>query len=201
MLRRSKSHRKVLMGGKKSRSEPAWHSSPVLVLRSTLKRFETCPIVSPLGHFAQPENPYGLKWRLRVRPCALPVARGGSAEEGRGLWSGVADCRVWGGALAEGVVVHQGGNEEGTWLLVVAAPTLEEQARKKTRCHYWKLFSEQHDEKQIFTWSRGRTPGTPWRVELRWWRSIGAPARKRTVHGAGSGSWRQWADHAWIGFR
>lgn len=50
--------------------------------------------------------------------CALPAARGGSAEEGRGLWSG-------GAAFAEGAVVRWGGSEEGTWLLEGAAPTLE----------------------------------------------------------------------------
>lgn len=53
------------------------------------------------------------------------MARGGSAEEGRDLWGGVGDCQVGGAAFVEGAVVHQGGNEEGTWLLEVGAPTLE----------------------------------------------------------------------------
>lgn len=54
-----------------------------------------------------------LRWRLRVRACALPVAgrgvaRGGSAEEeGGGPWSGVGDRRVEAAAaFAEEVVLH-----------------------------------------------------------------------------------------------
>lgn len=70
--------------------------------------------MSPLARLAHPDDLHRLKWRLGVRACALPVARGGAAEKGRDLWSGVGDCRVGGAAFAEGVAVHQGGNEEGT---------------------------------------------------------------------------------------
>lgn len=76
---------------------------------------------------------------------------------------------------------------------------------KRTLCHFWRqwLFYEQYEirRKWLLTWHHGRSPRAPWRVKLRRWRSIRCPARKGTIHGAGSGSRRWWACHPWISFR
>lgn len=159
-------------------------------------------------HYEPTRTPRTTRESERAQMASSGEAVCSSCGEGRVCWRGAGPME-WGGRLSGGGGSTCGGSggppggKRGGNMAPGGggAHTGGTSKKKNTHCHDWKLFSEQHDEKQIFTWSRGRTPGTPWRVELRWWRSIGAPARKRTVHGAGSGSWRQWADHPWIGFR